>query len=354
MRKSDLGYNHTEDREAWSRVKTLLEEPSPPFFLLPMLTKGGTMFERVIKNANYKIVGKIIFEESRLVVQNENKPLLTIEDMELIKRAQNKELDAYVELYDKYFLTIGEIAAIVGYSYQWVWKQIQNLEVKTGGLQGRRNPSFGVIFTEERRRRISESTMGRVSPPYQRTPEMKKKISETLKRKYQSGELRVNAEAIAEAWQEGKYDKAAMGRGYSGWFYSYKMKKDFHFRSFLELKFMLLIEENEEVVKYEGEPFRIIYDGFHHYTPDFLINDKFLIELKPLKHLLYTSKKKFESKVEAAEKYCFEHEMEYKIIYDTDIDYRTHDFCRFLLNNPDVIRQYNIRIKSDKWKEWLN
>lgn len=312
------------------------------------------MFERVIRNANYKITGKITFEENRIIIENLEKPVLIIDDMDLIRRAQAKDKAAYVELYDKYFLTFGEIAAIVGYSYQWVWRQIQGLEFKTSGSQGRRNASYGVVFSEERRRRISESTVGRVSPPYERTPEMKKKISETLKRKYKTGELRVNAEAIAEAWQQGKYDTASMGKGYSGWFYSHKMQRDFHFRSFLELKFLLLIEENQEVEFYEGEPFRIIYNGFHHYTPDFLINGKYLIELKPKKHLLYTSKEVFEAKVKAAKEYCEENNLAFRLIYDQDIDFKTHDFCRFLINNPDVIRQYNIRIKSDKWKEWLN
>ena len=312
------------------------------------------MFERVIRNANYKITGKITFEENRIIIENLEKPVLIIDDMDLIRRAQAKDKAAYVELYDKYFLTFGEIGAIVGYSYQWMWRQIQGLELKTSGSQGRRNASYGVVFSEERRRRISESTVGRVSPPYERTPEMKKKISETLKRKYKTGELRVNAEAIAEAWQQGKYDTASMGKGYSGWFYSHKMQRDFHFRSFLELKFLLLIEENQEVEFYEGEPFRIIYNGFHHYTPDFLINGKYLIELKPKKHLLYTSKEVFETKVKAAKEYCEENNLAFRLIYDQDIDFETHDFCRFLINNPDVIRQYNIRIKSDKWKEWLN
>ena len=46
-----------------------------------------------------------------------------------------------------------------------------------------------------------------------------------------------------------------MGRGYNGYFHSIKNNKKFYFRSLLELKFLILLEEDEEIIKYEVEPF---------------------------------------------------------------------------------------------------
>ena len=48
---------------------------------------------------------------------------------------------------------------------------------------------------------------------YERTPEIREKISQTLKEGYQSGRIVMNREALSQAWKDGKYDNSPMGRG---------------------------------------------------------------------------------------------------------------------------------------------
>jgi len=76
---------------------------------------------------------------------------------------------------------------------------------------------------------------------------------------------------------------------------------------------MLQLEQDSEVIKYEIEPFQIaLNDNIHHYTPDFLVNDKQLYELKTSKHLLYTKEdERFKQEIEAATQYALKHNMSF-------------------------------------------
>ena len=98
-----------------------------------------------------------------------------------------------------------------------------------------------------------------------------------------------------------------MGRGISGYFHSNKngKEKDIYFRSLLELKFLLLVEEDERVYKILMEPFclPIKEDPGSHYTPDCLINDKWLIEIKSRDHFKFTKdgiNNRFEKEIKTA------------------------------------------------------
>lgn len=64
-------------------------------------------------------------------------------------------------------------------------KKIHTLPVKTSSYGGRRSSSYGQTFSEERRKHIGEKSKGRKITPYERTPEIKQKISEGLKKYYQ-------------------------------------------------------------------------------------------------------------------------------------------------------------------------
>ena len=63
--------------------------------------------------------------------------------------------------------------------------------------------------------------------------------------------------------------------GIQGFIYSIKNKRTFFFRSLLELKFFIDLENNEKVINYSVEPFQIKLENNHHYTPDVLINNEF-------------------------------------------------------------------------------
>lgn len=337
-----------KNREGFSNVKTFIEV-DPRHFI-----KEGSMEQSSIKNANGKIVGIVSFSENKIEINNYTKPVLVLEDKELVSCIYAQNLSVVPLLFNNYTLTIGEIAALFRKKYCWMNRYLKNPTLNLGPQKaGRRNSSYGKSFGSERRQHIRDAVRGRSAPPpYERTPEIKARISQTLKKRYASGEIMVNREGLAQAWVDGKYDNAPMGRGFFGYMYSRKMGHDVYFRSSLELNFLLLIEEDERVQEYEVEPFRIPFDG-HTYTPDVLINKQWLLEFKPKKHLLYTSKEKFETKIKAALKYCQERGFIFRVFYDTDIGHKTKEFLRDLGSSPEIIEKYNIRFLKEDWKKWL-
>lgn len=141
-----------------------------------------------------------------------------------------------------------------------------------------------------------------------------------------------------------------MGRGHNGYFHSLKNKQTFYFRSLLELNYLLLLEQDDTVKTYTVEPFQIILPNNHHYTPDLLINGNQLIELKPSNHLNWEDETRWLMELEGANKYCQEHNYNFQVVYDTDINFESRNFKRWLLSNQDIIDQYNIEfIKELVW-----
>lgn len=108
----------------------------------------------------------------------------------------------------------------------------------------------------------------------------------------------------------GKPSPIGSGNGWSGWY------KGWYFRSLRELSYMINIIEkfNLKWEKAEKSKFKIFYLDFNNklktYYPDFLINNKYLIEIKPKK--LHNSKV-VQLKKKAAEKFCKENNFIYKL-----------------------------------------
>ena len=67
-----------------------------------------------IKNSSNKIIGELAITEDKIFINNFSKPLLIIEDKELISQIINKNRsnEILLILYNEYYLTIGEIAAL--------------------------------------------------------------------------------------------------------------------------------------------------------------------------------------------------------------------------------------------------
>lgn len=262
---------------------------------------------------------------------------------------KNKNEDYIKYLYDEKELCIGEIAAIYGYCYSKTNKILKTLNPITSNSYGRRNSSYNQTFSEERKRKIGEKSKGRTIPPYERTEEIKEKISKSLIKYYSEHEVSIETrEKLKSAWVNGSYKNAKMGRGRQGYFYSIKNKKDFYFRNGLELKFLIILEENKEIICYEVEPFQIKLKNNHHYTPDFLVNNKYLIELKAKDFLIYTKEyERFEEEKAFAKEYCKKNNLVYKIIYSDELDYDSKKFFRYINNNKNLIDKYNIRLKNN-------
>ena len=153
----------------------------------------------MIKNSSGKITGNIEISEDAIKITNGKKPFLEINDADLIAKIIEKDRSVIINLYDDYTLIISEIVALYGTNYSNMNKYIKTLNVKSKPLEGRRNPSYGQTFSEERRKHIGQSKIG-IYPEwlrYERTPEIRQRISETLKEGYKSGRIVMNTKALS-------------------------------------------------------------------------------------------------------------------------------------------------------------
>lgn len=142
----------------------------------------------------------------------------------------------------------------------------------------------------------------------------------------------------------GKPSPNGSGNGWSGWY------KNWFFKSLLELSFLIKYVNrfNFSCHSAENKKFRIKYLDFENveknYFPDFILNDKYLIEIKPAhmcKSIINTRKK------EAAILFCEKNNLKYKMITPKKL---TSIEIKNLIesNNIELIDRYKI-----KYKEWL-
>lgn len=143
----------------------------------------------------------------------------------------------------------------------------------------------------------------------------------------------------------GKPSPIGSGNGWSGWY------KGWYFRSILELSYMINVIERFDIKWKSGEhhDFKIQYTDYNgtvrNYYCDFIINDKYLVEIKP--RYLINSKSNI-LKRNAAIKFCENISMVYKI---TNCRRLTDDEISILIKNGLVIltdrynKKYNERNK---------
>jgi hypothetical protein len=108
----------------------------------------------------------------------------------------------------------------------------------------------------------------------------------------------------------GKPSPQGSGNGWSGWY------KDFYFRSLHELQFLLVAERFKLKSKSaESKEYQIKYTDFdgivRNYFPDYVVNGKWLVEVKP-KKLWNTPKNKI--KFEAAREWCNDKNLIFKVV----------------------------------------
>ena len=299
---------------------------------------------RNIKNSSGKITGTIEILEDCIKINNVQKPILLIEDKKIINEVINKNVlnDTIITLYNGYTLSIGEIAGLYDRCYSNINKLIKTIPEITLDRRGRRNRAFGHPVSMEQSKKMSKALKGRKPPEYERTPEIREKISNSLKQYFKKNPQ--NPAPHIENWKKGIYDNVDFKIGISGHFTSFKINKIVRFRSLLELYYLLLIEEDNNVNTYIYEPFHIEMDNGKTYMPDFLINNEIIIELKSKKYTerVKGMKEKVSYKESQAIKYCNSHNLEYKIIYDEDIGFESKKMKHYIKNNPQIVKKYNI------------
>ena len=302
-----------------------------------------------IYNSSNKIIGTVDINFNEIIIHHNKLPDLVINDPELVSFSNNPIYndDIIIKMFDVFYLTIGEIAALSNVLYHRANKWIKTLPVKTGMNSGRRGSSFGKIFSPKRRRHIAESRKkyfdnGGQPSNYERTPEICAKIKLGIQKAIKDGRLDESANA-RKGWENNKYQKVNFKRGIGCYMYSNKNKKRLFIRSLLELQYAILLEEDPNIQGYLYEPFQIKCDNGSFYTPDFQIGS----QIKELKSYNFIYKqggeiqKKFEYKVDQARKYCKEHNLQYEVIYDKDINFDSKRFKQ-ILRSSDYIVKYQI------------
>ena len=209
------------------------------------------------------------------------------------------------------------------------------------GKFGDKNPFFGKTHTEKSKRLISEN---RDMSVY-KTDEFKEKMSivtsgdkngmfgrsvydvwvskygEEIANKKLS-ELKEKQSRNSSGENNPMYGKPSpkgSGNGWSGWY------KSWFFRSLKELTYMIKVIERFDLKWVDGECGEFSVDYYDYegrkrtYRPDFIINDKYMVEIKPKK--LWGSDGVKRKKV-SAEKFCEENNLIYKLV---DIDPVTND-----------------------------
>lgn len=297
-----------------------------------------------IKNSSGKVTGQITITDDKIIINNMTKPTLIINDKTIIQSIKQKELqeDIIKTLYDDYTLTIGEIAAIYNRCYSNINRFLREVLKIKQNKKGRRNRAYGKSISKEQSQKMSKALKGRKAPVYIRTDETKKKISDSLKEYYKNHKQNPNPHI--QNWKNGVYDNVDFHIGIAGHFTSIKINKIIRFRSLLELYYLLLIEEDNNITTFEYEPFHIDMKNGRSYMPDFLIDNKIVVELKSKKYVERVSnvKEELKYKIEQAKLYCEKKNLLYQIIYDEDIGFNTKKMKYYIKNHPELVRKYNI------------
>lgn len=305
---------------------------------------------RNIKNSSGKITGTTEILPNIIKIDNLGKPLLIITDEIIIKEvlANNISKDTLITLYNKYTMGIGEIASLYNRCYSNINKLIKTIPEIHLNHCGRRNRAYGHEVSVEQSEKMSKALKGRKAPKYERTQEIRNKISQTLKSYYK--EHPQDPTPHIQNWKNGVYDHVDFKIGISGYFTSLKMNTRIRFRSLLELNYLILIEEDNNINSYIYEPFHIEMDNGKTYMPDFLINNKIVVELKAKKYVERVAgvQDKVSYKQSQAIKYCTSHNLEYRIIYDEDIGFDSRKMKHYIKDNPNIVAKYNITFTDPK------
>lgn len=301
---------------------------------------------RLIKNSSGKTLGWVELTENSIIINNDSKPVLVIDNQSVLDEIRENPDNAMKILYDEYTLTIGEIAAIFNTKYFKINAKLKEIGIESAKKSGRRNSSYSATFSDTRRANMSKALRGKPGTYYERTPEIREKISATLKEGYREGRIVQDPKLKIDAWKRGRYKTANMGTGICGSFNSIKMNYTFHFKSMLELWVMLVLESDPWVFSFVYEPLTIPIDDTSIYIPDFLINAKYLVEVKAKDTVKFRGLERFNKEMEAMKKYCAEHEYIASIIYDKDLHYSTRAAKKYFTAHPEIISKYDIKFEK--------
>lgn len=207
-----------------------------------------------------------------------------------------------------------------------------------------RQINLGYKHSEEAKAKISKRSAGQNNPMFGR------RVYDIWVQKYgkeTADEKLINYKKLQSELHTGKRNPAygknyhnGSGNGWKGWY------KDIFFRSLRELSFLVKLM-NSHHSWYNGEKIRIPYKDClgtdRTYAPDFIINDRIMIEIKP-KKLQKTPT--ILAKSNAATEYCKQNNMVFKIIDSLKLSTKQ---VKELLNSKLLVFQERYAIKFEEF-----
>jgi hypothetical protein len=231
------------------------------------------------------------------------------------------------------------------------------------GKKGEKNPMFGKKHSNETIEKQSKIKLGK---------KHKKETIEKMKSLFGGVNNPMNGKSVYDIWVDkygfivadqkmlaykekqsnntkgdknpmyGKPSPTGSGNGWSGWY------KGWYFRSIRELTYMIKIIERFSLkwVSGESNKFRIKYVDYkgnnRNYFPDFIIDDKYIIECKPKK--LWNSDGVLRKK-EAALNFCEVNKFKYKLV---DVGKLTDEEIKKLYSDKLIkfLPKYEIKYKK--------
>lgn len=171
-------------------------------------------------------------------------------------------------------------------------------------------------------------------------PEIRKKHSEAGKRNWEDPEYRKKMERIArEKWENPEYARKVIQNSKNGGLKGFY--KDLYYDSGYELAWLMILESENRLCNIVRANTYISYKNakgkLSHYYPDFILDNKYLIEVKgygPWADKLNISKKN-----KAAKLWCKENDMRYRLVEFKDIGHHWYRKARNKhkeLNNGEI------------------
>lgn len=124
------------------------------------------------------------------------------------------------------------------------------------------------------------------------------------------------SKSIIQAHINGKCK--SYGRGHKiGYFYSEKMNKKIFYRSSYEFRFLQWCELNKKIKIFDSCNFSIQYEvnkNVKNYLPDFIINNKIIVEIKPKSMLKFNV-----TKAKAALLFCKNNNLYYTVLTESEL-----------------------------------
>ncbi|RTL01055.1 MAG: hypothetical protein EKK57_05690 [Proteobacteria bacterium] len=182
----------------------------------------------------------------------------------------------------------------------------QRMSENHADFSGNKNPFKKWIENEENYNQWCEARKAALSNRDKNSEEYKsycKEVSQRVSKLYLDGKLE-------------PYGKNHI----SGHFDSIKFNDRFYYQSSYELKFLEFCESSIKINQLIKSPYRIEYeiDGrIYNYIPDFLVNNKILIEIKPESLLEFD---KNPHKFKAGENFCIKNDIKFIIVTEAELE----------------------------------